>query len=635
MTIYRSSGKNTEIYEEYELYTREYTENVQGKSSFTAKGGTTFGNKPETAKPLEITNLYVKVRLLENYDGEFGFDWVDVNPETKEIEKIQGVPFSEVEYFYKKGATSADLGDIVEKNTDEMGAKHAIQDHYKFSTMSKYVDMPYVMLKPNQEITLSAEIILWQGTINEDVVFITGDEYYEFEITGGEKEGKTAKKKLSQAGKIEFKVKCLQSATTDKIYEFKHSNTEKSSIAVGGITMMENKVLKLKFRVIALVSADNNPNEKAKALFRKFKDNDIIKYLNENSLNQAGYKVEIENFDAMDSADVDDYFYSFDKKDWEKKELFKVDHLKTKKHILISYSADGKEIKTETETKEVKEVVSEGTIDYKTVDFYNEKLKLKSKSYKGGIIILSEYESPSETAAFSRTSALNHYSLFMYSNGIETKEHYSHEIGHMLGLEHLFYHQKEKTSFINSKIYYTKLKDNKQDKINEKSNYYFQKETRGKKQTLIDSLKKFNTEYTSYITKKETTLNVAKSSNGNFTYDGKSVAKNQFISLIQEDIDKKKGYVANNKNALIQIDILLERDFDPFKPGFEFYLLKNDSIKIDDEFLKFYEKEWLQNINNYLRFKQNTTKNIMDYFNTKVFFLSHQIKIMRNDYENY
>lgn len=57
MTIYRSSGKNTEIYEEYELYTRQYVENVGGKSTFTAKEGTTFGDSPKTAKPLEVSNL--------------------------------------------------------------------------------------------------------------------------------------------------------------------------------------------------------------------------------------------------------------------------------------------------------------------------------------------------------------------------------------------------------------------------------------------------------------------------------------------------------------------------------------------------------------------------------------------------
>ena len=153
----------------------------------------------------------------------------------------------------------------------------------------------------------------------------------------------------------------------------------------------------------------------------------------------------------MDGADVDDYFYAFDKEEWTEQKLFKANQVKTKKHIQISYTPDGKEIRTESEKSEVKEVVSEGTIDFKTVDFYKEKLKSKSKNYNDGIIILSEFESPSETSAFSRTSPLNHNILFVYSSSIERKEDYAHEIGHMLGLPHLFYNQKEKNAFKNAK----------------------------------------------------------------------------------------------------------------------------------------------------------------------------------------
>ncbi|MEO8254147.1 MAG: hypothetical protein ABI554_07125 [Flavobacterium sp.] len=461
MTIYRSSGKNTEICEEYELYTRNYVENVGGKSTFTAKGGTTFGDKPETAKPLEITNLYVKVRLSGNYNGEFGFDWVDVNPETKEIEKIQDVSFSEVEYFYKKGVTPTDLGNIVEKSTDPIGAKHAIQDHYNFNPISKYIDIPFALIKCDQEITLSAEIILWQGEIKDDIITITGDEFYEFEIIGGEKEGKTAKIKLTKAGVINFKVKCLEEGT-EKKYEFKHSNPITGSHSVGGITMMENKELKLKFRVIALVSSDGNPSEKAKALFKKFKDNGITKYLNENSLNQAGYQVEIENeqmFKDLETADLDDYFYAFDKENWKSKSLFKEQYNKKRWEKIIkpdgSYELepDGKHYKmvlTDSPPQPI-DVIGEDKIDYKSIELYKLKLKNKFKMYNGGIIILADYQSQGEEVAFSRPSPLFHYALFMYSNGIERKDNYSHEIGHMLGLPHLFYKDKEKEAYKSSK----------------------------------------------------------------------------------------------------------------------------------------------------------------------------------------
>ncbi|OOV16913.1 hypothetical protein [Flavobacterium sp. LM4] len=625
MTIYRSSVKNTEICEEYVLYTRNYVENVGGKSTITAKGGTTFGDKPETAKPLEITNLYVKVRLNDNYNGEFGFDWVDVDPETKQIEKIQGVPFSEVEYFYKKDPANPDLGDIVATSTDPIGAKHAIQDHYNFNPVSKHIDIPFALIKCDQEITLSAEIILWQGEIKDDVITITGDEFYEFEIIGGEKEGKTAKIKVTKAGKIDFKVKCLEEGS-EKKYEFKHSNPVTGSHSVGGLTMMENNELKLKFRVIALVSSDGNPNEKAKGLFRKFKDNDIKKYLNENSLNQAGYEVEIENFDTMDSADVDDYFYAFDKTDWTKKELFKVDHVKTKKHILISYSPDGKEISTETETKEVKDVVSEGTIDYKTVDFYNEKLKLKSKSYKGGIIILSEYESPSETGAFSRTSPLNHSILFIYSNSVEKKEDYAHEIGHMLGLPHIFYNQKEKNAFKNAK-----------ESIlgNGELEFIFQ-----------NSVKVKNPNYKSGINKDISDANNYNYYDMNiFNSDKNTLTKylNNFINVYQvklntlnySELSKKniQKHILENKNALKIIENITDISYREYNLTCHF--LTTDFI-LHLKRYKMYLTDIIEQIkSNYLTFKQGSTNNIMDYDNTKLYYLHNQIKTLRDDSKNY
>ncbi|HEX8576540.1 MAG TPA: hypothetical protein VF677_09630 [Flavobacterium sp.] len=101
--------------------------NANGVITHTGEeNGVTFG-EPKSAPPFEINNIYVKVRLKEPYNGEFGFDWVDVHPDTKDIEKIQGVDFDKVEYFYKEGTTKADLGNIIEKNGNETGAKTAIE----------------------------------------------------------------------------------------------------------------------------------------------------------------------------------------------------------------------------------------------------------------------------------------------------------------------------------------------------------------------------------------------------------------------------------------------------------------------------------------------------------------------------
>lgn len=151
--------------------------------------------------------------------------------------------------------------------------------------------------------------------------------------------------------------------------------------------------------------------------------------------------------------------------------------------------------------------------------------------------------------------------------------------------------------------------------------------------TLKESLNNFINNRKNYIIGKERDLAQAKASNGNFTYNGKPVTKAQYLTLLQEDIDKQKTYITENRKAIEIINTNKIKDFEELKTNFN--ILKNDSIRLDKEFIKFYEKEWEQIEANFLRFKKASTKNIMDYDNTRVCFLSHQIKIMRNDIKNY
>jgi hypothetical protein len=154
-----------------------------------------------------------------------------------------------------------------------------------------------------------------------------------------------------------------------------------------------------------------------------------------------------------------------------------------------------------------------------------------------------------------------------------------------------------------------------------------------KKNTLKEALNNFITNRRNYIAEKQKNLAQGRASNGTFTYNGNPVTKNQYLALIQEDIDKQKKYIRENENASQQINLNGLKDFKEFKANFN--ILKNDSLKIDREYIKFYENEWRQFESNYLSFKQASTKNIMDYKNTRVFYLKHQILIMRNDIKNF
>lgn len=636
-----------------------------------------YGGSPEKAPSADLVNYYIKVRIYnppvvdpanppKKYNGEFGFDWIDVDPSSGEVQKIQDVDFSNVEYFYKKGATANDLGDIIAKSADEQGAKDAIAANYRLSECPKpckdgRIDMPFVLIKPGQEISLSLEVVVVRNTLTDEKIYLEGNDFYSFELVGGTKTGNKTEKIIADKEIIVLKIKCLKESP-ETTFKIKQENPTQKLETVGGFTMMENKVLKLKFRVIALVANEPSASAKAQALFQKFKDNKVKEYLNENSLNQAGYEVEIENqamFDTLGSGDLDDYFYAFDKTDWTNKKYFgnvikqKYDVIpgtNTCKPGSVDASGNCKKIPVPTDVivdnqKDIGGLDIANAMDEITITEYKKKLKEKGKAYDGGIIILSDFESSDPaTGAYSRTSPLNHYALIVYSTNIESKDTYAHEIGHMLGLPHLFFDAKERDSYkiakenilgngtINNEGIIKRIRD-----VNNSSDiYYGYKYLKAIKSDIILKLEKYNKARQIELNKEIKERDAKKAYLINFKDNdkvGPTQTKKEYFKIWNDNIKQIEDYIEDNNKAIADLKNKKVNNYVESKLQKWFY--KTDLLYLLNEEHSYYKEVIEQVHSNYIMFRQGTSKNMMDYHNTRVVYLSNQIRIMRDDLHNY
>ena len=644
---------------------------------------------PIDREPCSDLVVIARVRIPDEsaYKGEYGFDWIDVNVEDKkDILKIQGVDFSNVEYFYKPPANSNDLGNIESVAGNEDTVKEEIVEHYGILSRvggCKYVDQPYILIKKDQdaiELALKFEIT---GELNgTEKIYIQGKDAFDLEIVGGKKDIETKKTEIDFSGAdLTLKIKCIENIQLEQLFEIWLEREGEAKTKIGGFKMMENTPLTLRFRVIALVASGSDAAVKAKELFQKFKDKDIDKFLNKNSLNQAGYNIEIDNqfmFDNLETADLDDYFYAFDKEDWTAKKYFGNIH-KEKYDVEDDDPTKCKpgswdyekgecakiSVPTEVIVHNQRDLGGEfpnkySEMDGITIAEYKNKLQTKGKSYDGGIIILSEFESSGDSTAYSRRIPLNHYAVFVYKNGIETPSNYAHEIGHMLGLSHTFFKAEEQDSYKTARENIlgngkpeTIMKDGEsipnpecilpieveiqRSRSSETNFIYNRTQMTGKKSTLITAITNSNTYFRtqkSEYTAKKTNIETRYSGRpGTTPIVGTTQTKDEYLSICRKGISKYTSYIDENRNTLQKLNAISSDKIQVHK--YQMYLRGSNASSVLNETKQYYYSVIRQMHSNYLMFKQGSTKNMMDYNNTTVVYLHNQIKTMRDDLENY
>ena len=664
-----------------------------------------------------ICVAFLRIPDPDAYQGEYGFDWLEVDCDNAKIEKVQGLDYSLVTHYFKP---DNDIGDYILVSDDtERNVQNKIKEHYPdlVNVDGKYIDVPHVLLKKGQEVDLELQVKCMFGDLNgSELIEIQSNEQYKFKCKKQEKaeapkqeedsvaetNKKKKEKKIKKSAQVEeasvpneqpitsndnndtnidyqeillipldekevtfiLTIKCQDYTLVEEgeFFPIILKRDETADARIGGFTMMQNKPLNLKFRVIALVS-DESPENDAKNLFQTFNDEKIGKFLNENSMNQAGFEIEIENqsiFDNIDSTDLDEYLYSFNKDAWVQDGLFQKGFSKNRKTTTILIR-DGVEQRLENNEEVVMDVFKHDNnqIDYKVMEAYKTKLKSANKSTDyGGVIILADYESDSSSAgAFSRTDPLNHYAVLLYKANVDSKTTYAHEIGHMLGLQHTFM-DNEEDSFSKKKQSYYTLKEEIQTIKN--GDYIYQIYPiayRCRKNTLADGLMNFVTSFGQKLSDEEKLKDKAqKATNANFSItktevdekgeivrdsNGKpkkkiiSATKKQFLDFQDKRIKEIDDMIENNKEVLAKVNVSYI-DFEEISSSLNFYILKKDDILIREENLSYIKKIIQQIIKNYLIYPERDTRNLMDYSgNNRLRFSNYQIRIMREDYENY
>lgn len=638
-----------------------------------------------------ICVAYLRIPDLNKYNGEYGFDWLELELDSGRIEKIQGLDYSLITHYFLE---DNELGDYKPVGEDtEINIQNHIKEHYPaiVSVGNKYIDAAHILTKKGQEIDLELQVKCLQGELNSsELIEIRSNEHYIFKYKKKEKPaapapadekppktGKRKKKdrKIEEIGlwdeqpvaetaadveanpdyqeillipleqkEVEFilTIKCLDYTTDENgehfpVYLKREGNAD---IPIGGFTMMQNVPLKLNFRVIALVD-DENPETKAKELFRIFKENNVYEYLNTNSLNQAGYEVEIENqamLNNPDIANVDDYLFAFNKDAWVEEGMFEKDYTKNKKSTTIIIR-DGIEQRFESEEKVTMDVFkhNDNQIDYKVMKAYRAKLENANlpTNYER-LIILANYESDSSTGGFSRTDPIDHYAVLLYKTNTASKTTYAHEIGHMLGLQHTFMESKEENAFSGKKAYYATFKNEIQNRENNDNIYTrYKTSCRCRKDTLVSGLMNYNTFANTKLSELRKKRRQAAASNGDLLIEGKKVNKAAFLAHIDNQTNEFAKKIDSNTVVLDEVNNRFFKDYQEFKASQTYYILKEDDLKIRNEHLLFEEKTLKQYIKNYLIYPKESTQNMMDYSDNKIKFSNYQIRIMREDHENY
>ncbi|WP_108869538.1 hypothetical protein [Aquimarina aquimarini] len=400
-----------------------------------------------------------------DYKGEFGFDWCEWNIENGIIEKFQDTEASDIEYTFNDteqkyiSATDVNIYKILKslypKKSIGFGKQYYIS----------WMNLP----KGNKATLKLTTIYISKRESADDEEYITFKPNTDYDINYNGQLNDTIKIPLKKKNKATYDIEIFAKNETEN-NSYIEAIDEKGNI-VGIIEMHPNKKVDLDIKIIPVVFKSTEVKEKSEATILYNKTikakttdlgNSLDDTLNKHSLNQAGIQCKIKTIKTNPERIVIDLatdnwgkFYDSTKKEFKNWEFTPTESNASKRPSLwISEDGDkAYEYKEyEVEEKDATGIVIGTKKVFKTKNdkrllldeledaYYTE----YSREFKGALLFVTEenYYKP-DTLGYSQSNPLRSQGTVVFKAGLGMSEVYAHELGHMLGLEHVFLKTEE------------------------------------------------------------------------------------------------------------------------------------------------------------------------------------------------